>query len=100
MLVLWKSTLMQKLMFLFHMPSLLQTSCRQEFSLLNPYAKIFSPNYLNALNKIASSGSRALETSVIIALFATFLTFVILLLYYLRIIGEMVEACDMLPKNV
>ena len=53
MLVLWKSTLMQKLMFLFHMPSLLQTSCRQEFSLLNPYAKIFSPNYLNALNKIA-----------------------------------------------
>ena len=76
------------------------TSCRQEVSLLNPYAKIFSPNYLNALTKIASSSSRALETCVIIALVATFLTHDILLLYNLGIIGDMVKACDMLPKNV
>ena len=76
------------------------TSCRQEVSLLNHNAKIFSPNYLNALTKIALSSSRALETCVITALFATFLTLVILLLYNLGIIGDMVKTCDMLPKNV
>ena len=75
------------------------TSCRQEVSLLNLHAKIFSPNYSNALTKIASSSSRALETCMIIALFATFLTLVILFLYNWGIIGDMVKACDMLPKN-
>ena len=63
------------------------TSCRQIFSLLNPYAEIFSASYqagsnsyLNPLTKISSSSSGALEETRAIIVF--FLPHVLLLLFY------------------